>query len=136
MTCEHSNQTLLWLYGESEDDTALAHIASCEACTALVAEHEQVQALVAPVAPQLMSSRPEPANQPMWRVTGIVVAAVALLAVGVSFLGQQELQSDDTDLVAYAEPVALDAPLFGDLDAGIEALDLDLADLSNDFGSL
>ena len=140
MSCPNTDQTLLWLYGESDDPDAALHVSTCASCTEVVATHEAVQGVVAPLAPQL-SVRPAPANTQRWWPVVAMVAAATLLVVGLSLSDPAGLQADDTDLVALIDEGDLDLPedgrpLFDDLDAGIQALEFEVADMYDDFGSL
>jgi hypothetical protein len=139
MSCPQNDNTLLWLYGELHDDVHAAHVAACAPCQATVEAHEEVQHFVAPVQGALLPAAAiPPANRPGWWLVGLAIAAAAGL---VLFAGGQapevdQLDAGDTDLAALTLPVAMDAPFFGDLDVSIEAIELDLAQLSNDFETL
>jgi len=141
MSCPQNDNTILWLCGELEDDSHTAHVAFCAPCQATVEAHEEVQHLVAPISVMLAphaQAAPRAANRSMWWLVGVAMAAAAGLvfyAGGVS-PDVRQLQASDTDLAALILPIVADAPLFGDLDASLEAIDLDLAQLSNDFETL
>lgn len=144
MTCPREPETLLWLYGEADDPSAVeAHLVGCAPCRAVVAEHETVATALAPMPVDALTAVPTPAraNRAGPLVFGglLALAAAALLVVGLT--PDPVVQAPlDTDVAAMPAPAVapdfVDPPLFRDVDAELEALDLELADLSHDFHTL
>jgi len=140
MSCPHAETTTVaWCYGEA-DDAHAAHIASCEPCQAVVADHELVTGAVAPLAPALVGAGPPPvgaASAPPRRLLaptaigiGVALAAAALLAIGVA----QRTPSPTPYVEPAPVPVATaPEPLPDDhVDARIDALLLELEALDAD----
>lgn len=129
MSCEHAQSTTLsWLYGELDDDAHAAHVAVCEDCQAVLADHELVAAAMPVAAPSI----PEPANKP-WRWALLAAAAAAAVAAGW-WLAPRPAAPDDT---AVAVAPALDDQLFAaDIDSELDALDADLERLAADLETL
>lgn len=147
MSCEHAETTtLLWLYGELDpelQDEHLRHIGSCEACTAVVAEHEQVVAAVAPIAPALrqVGATPtpiRPANRPMLAAVFVLAAAAAAAALVILLPGPESAAPLDTDVAVALDTDlgVVDPPLFGEVDGDLQELDWELVDLTYDLGTL
>ena len=135
--CPDHERTLAWLYGHGSEDQ-LHHVVDCEACQALVDEHERVAAAVASVAPALRTPgavapapRTDRRARPgwgagLWAAGLLLAAAVALLAIGARPDGGGSETAAPATAEVGATPVAtewdeLDLAL-DDLDAEVEAL--------------
>lgn len=132
--CEHEAQTLAWLYGDGSDEQ-LHHVVGCEACTALVDEHERVAGAVAAIAPAL---RRVPVARSAWRPAlwaggALLAAAVALFAVR-GMAPEPAAPMTEAAVVRAPDPFAdatatpeweLDLAL-DDLDAEVDALSANL----------
>ncbi len=133
MSCPHAETTTVaWCYGEADDGHA-AHIASCEPCQAVVADHELVTGAVAPLVPALVEAAPAPSRRwlaPTAIGIGVALAAAALLAIGVA----QRTPSPTPYVEPAPVPVATaPEPLPDDrVDARIDALLLELEALDAD----
>jgi hypothetical protein len=138
MSCEHANSTtLLWLYGEG-DEEHLHHVAACPECQAVVAEHEAVGGVVGPIAAELgvadaAPSDPVPANRVPWRwmAAAAAVAASILVLWHLAPVPGVLDRTGDTAVAALDRPVdaptAVDVSIFtAELDADLDALDADL----------
>jgi hypothetical protein len=108
-SCPQTNETLLWLYGESTQDQT-AHIAACAACSLLL---DDVEVVVA--ASSRLSQVQRRRRWPLVAMA-IGVAAVALLAVSqspvapVQPVAVADLLADDPlddELLAFAADVEL-----------------------------
>jgi hypothetical protein len=131
MSCDELNATLAWLYGEGDEAQAM-HIASCPACMAVVADHEQVLSAVTRSLPVSEASSRSSARRGTLRqwgwATGIAAAfmAVVLLSGDPSAV---EAEPTDGSQVAYTfEPMDWDV----ELDADLEELAWDVQALSDD----
>lgn len=125
MGCTHEEATLAWLYGEGEEG-ALAHVAGCEACQALVEAHEAVLAAVYVAQPR--KARVMRPRVGRWAV-GLLLAAVALLGVGLWLGGPREV-------VPASEPLLAELAPRGELDARLDDLDDAMDDLFDDLEEL
>jgi len=147
MSCEHaSTTTLLWLYNETDEDH-VHHVAACADCTAVVAEHEEVAAMVSPVLPGAPAALAVvPAAAPvaggrgaLFWAGGLAVAAAAVMALGLS-LGQEEAPVElatlvDTDSMALTRTV-WSGDLTDSLDDELDDLAWALDDLGQDLSTL
>ena len=142
MSCPHAETTTLrWLYDASEPEHG-AHVAACADCSAVVAIHEEVAWAVSPVAPVLardgaVKTSGTPAHRPLR--LALATAAVALAAAALLTLGPvQPDEPVDTDLalVDVTRTELLDSPLYGDVDRDLDAIDLELMDLSFEMNTL
>jgi len=131
MSCDELNATLAWLYGEGDEAQAV-HIASCEACLAVVAEHEQVLSAVTrsrPVSGVVAAPSLRRGIVARWGwATGI---AAALMAVVLLSGEPATVEADNAhgEWVEYdLEPLAWDV----ELDADLEELAWDVQFLSDD----
>lgn len=95
--------TIAWLYGEGPENH-VHHVASCEDCTAVAAEHAEVMASVGPVLDELRPApaavppaeaptapAPVAANRP-WLLAALAVVAVAAAALLVLWVGSGPAQ--------------------------------------------
>jgi len=152
MSCPHApTTTVAWCYGEGPDDHAL-HVADCAECQQVVADHELVSGAAAGLVPALIdadgdAAEPEPeperadrATWVPWAAAGALAAAV-LVAVGLGGLPGAESTPSPATQVAVApavdtqlrEPgVPGDPPSFDDVDARLDALELELDALNAD----
>jgi hypothetical protein len=142
MSCPNaSTTTLLWLYeGNSADEPAvLEHIARCDECQGVVAEHGDLMAMVGPVLPALARSepaRPQRSNAATWGGAALAIAAIAatwLLAV------PSNADLHDTGLSPVESSAAVMATDFWADDSfenELDALDQELRDLSMDLLTL
>lgn len=141
MQCEHAQSTtLLWLYGEADDAHAL-HVAGCDACAAVAAEHASVTSALGPalaaISAGALSEPPIPAPRRRPRIQRIVAWA-AVLAAGalwtLSAAPPADSPPEPDDAVAFAPPPRLNASdpfdaALDDLDREIERLSLELEQL-------
>jgi hypothetical protein len=154
--------TVAWLYGEGPEDH-LHHVAACEDCAAVAAEHADTLATVGPVldalrVPQVGAPAdpvPAAANRPwlLSAVLAVAVAAVALLlwwpapsptvapapSVAVVEMTPDALETAwpalDTGVALDDETRVAELDLV-DLDVIDDAFDLGVAGLLDDFAAL
>ncbi len=144
MSCEHAESTtLLWVYGEAPEAHD-SHMAACAECQAVVDGLERVQHALQPIAPTLrLADAPQAPAQvnngfrsARWGVV-LALAASVLFAVGQLFAIPPTVDAPvDTDLAALDVAPPLGDALYGDLDAGLEDLDVDLDSLAWDLNTL
>lgn len=121
MNCDQQSATLAWLYGEG-DEGHLAHVGSCSACQALVADHEAV------LAAAFTARRPRARRfYAVWWVP-LTLAASALLVLAWSEVEPAPAGPQD----AAADVAAVEVPAGEALDQRLEQLDADLDELLND----
>ena len=138
MSCEHaSTRTVLWAYGELDDEVHGRHVATCAACQEVLEQLELVEAAVAPVAGALATepaapSAPEPwaqpsAHAPRRRVPwGLVALAAVLVGTIVAALWAAPSGGPEAP-AAVAVRVAIDPPLDpAALDEELDALELEI----------
>jgi len=142
MSCPHATTTTVaWCFGEAPEGH-LEHVATCAECQQVVEEQEAVLAAVGDVAPALRMAaeaapvEPTPNAGRSWpRVAAAVLAfaAAALVAVvvGGSFAPAPEPQQVAVAPVDTAPP-AVALPPLRDVDARLDALQLELDALSAD----
>ena len=136
MTCAEHESTLLWIYGEGDDDHA-EHLATCAGCQALLAEHADVAAMVAPIASALRA-RPAALQQPprrSWPRGGIAGAALLAAAALLAVVSVPQSISEAEDTAAASATMAA-APFADELDAELEELDDELDALFDDLQTL
>ena len=150
MSCPHaSTNTLLWLYegpaepispaAASEDSNMLAHIAACEECQGVVAEHSDLMATLGPILPALAPAVPTTSHRVRYATWG--GASLALVALAASWLLAipSNLDVRDTGLtpeVAGSTAFATDFWTDDHFDKDLDALDRELRDLSMDLLTL
>ena len=131
MSCDELNATLAWLYGEGEDAHAV-HIASCEVCMEVVAEHEQVLSAVTRSRPVYAS--PDTARTPRKAANvGTWVVAIAAVCMAAVLLGNEastasSAPAEDVRVALDVDPGSWDVAL----DADLEELAWDIQVLSDD----
>lgn len=77
--CPHAETTtLLWLYGELDDEAHAAHVAACPACREVASLHADVLSAVGPVAPALAAA-PTRARRAWWFAPAVLALAAAVL---------------------------------------------------------
>lgn len=133
MSCPHAETTtLLWLYGEGDDDHAL-HVAGCADCQAVAELHTDVISAVAPALPVLappVAERPD--RRVVWgAATLFALAAAALLMVRPAL--DVPAEAPGAELVAEIRAGFLPTD---DVDLRLQGLTDDLLELSLDFESL
>ena len=143
MSCEHAESTtLLWIYGEASEDHGL-HVAACTECQDVVDGLERVQHAIHPIAPALGPADVVPVvvqvNNGFHFVrwgAALAVAASVLLAVQFMPLQPEVEVPADTDLALVQPRTPISDSLYGDLDAGLEDLDVELDSLAWDMNTL
>jgi hypothetical protein len=139
MSCTHaSTTTLLWLY-ENEPATHDAHIATCEECQAVIAEHGDLMATLGPVLPALASPVPDTSRRVRYAAWGSATLAFVALAASWLLAVPPQLEVRDTGLTPdVASQTAFVVELWPDdaFEADLDALDQELRDLSMDLLTL
>ena len=136
MSCPHATtDTLLWLYGEG-DEAHVHHVASCEECQAVVAEHEAVAGLVGPIAadlagPEATPAEPTPANRVPWQWMAVAAAVAASILMTWQFApGPRDLERDTAVAALEAppatSPMTVDGMFTVEMDVEMDALDAEL----------
>jgi len=132
MSCPHATTTtLLWLYGEGDEDH-LDHVAECAECQLVVAEHAEVASALGPVLPALATPPPVPTGRTWWLAPIGVVALAAATLLAVRALPPPVPSTADTDVAVVAPSAVLD----DDLDEALEGLERDLSLLEQDLLTL
>ncbi len=146
MSCEHaSTTTVLWAYGELDDDAHALHVASCPACSAALEALEAAERGVAPVvgalglevAPVVEGGAAERARRRApW---GLLALAAALVATLGTALYATRPHADPTEapqaVDVHVEPAPAPLPAWPDpaaLDDELDALELELDSLRSD----
>lgn len=131
MSCDQLNDTLAWLYGEG-DETHASHIASCEACLQIVADHEQVLSAVTRARPVSAATPDTDLRRGLGARWGWVAGIAAAVMVAVLVPGESQRVSSEPSLgaavAADLEPMAWDV----ELDQDLEELAWDVQLLSDD----
>jgi hypothetical protein len=131
MSCDELNATLAWLYGEGDEAQAM-HIASCPACMAVVADHEQVLSAVTRSRPVSDSSSRASVSGGTFRqwgwATGIAAAFMAVVLISGDPFAVEPEPTDQGQIEETFELFAWDV----ELDADLEELAWDVLVLSDD----
>ena len=142
MSCEHAESTtLLWLDGEAPEAHDL-HVAACAECQEVIDGLERVQHALVPIAAALGVADVAATVQvntgfhfARWGAA-LAVAASVLLAVRFMPLQAEVDVPADTDLASVQPLLPISNSLYGDLDAGLEDLDVALDSLAWDLNTL
>jgi hypothetical protein len=138
--CAHaSGATLLYAYGEGDEGHA-EHIARCEDCQRVLAEHEELSGLLAPALPSA-SRAPVPMERPQhaggWVALGLLVAAAAALTLFARPVPVPVPDVDDDVVIEQVAYRAMDLDGWAMvLDEDLDVLDLEIDALMYDLSTL
>lgn len=138
MSCDQIPTALRWAHGELDDDAIVDHVVGCAHCSAAIVEEEAVFASIAPVLSHLAPAAPEPvvaSPSPRRWVVLVALAAAAAVVVGLAW-DRAPSVPEDTDAAAFVDDPAADVAAWNAVDADLEALDLELVELTHDLSSL